>query len=270
MTVAGGETVDMGILPLTGWFTKFDGYIFNDLNRNGKRDAGEPGVPNFGLTLRKRENSLMDRGATAVSTDQSGYYLMENAYPLTEWLVLEAYDDRYYTTGVTYQADNQPTPTTIIGQGVDVSVLPIIGLSGTLDWGVHAYDATGDERRRPAERRHRRLDQLRHHPQRARSAVRGRRGLAAGRLRHHRRAVRDRPLRHARRQRRATRAATTNWPPTASYAYGQAAQHLRVRDMAASGQTASRADVDGAPLDQPRRPAGPPQSALAKAAWKAR
>ena len=82
----------------------------------------------------------MDRGATLVTTNASGYYVMENAYPLTEWLVLEAYDDRYDTTGVTYQADNQPT---VLGAGVDVSVLPIIGLSGTLDWGVHAYDPTG-------------------------------------------------------------------------------------------------------------------------------
>ena len=47
---------------------------------------------------------------------------------MTQWLVLEAYDDRYYTTGVTYQADNQPEPTTVLGPGVDVSVLPIIGL----------------------------------------------------------------------------------------------------------------------------------------------
>ena len=133
----------MGVLPLTGWFTKIEGYVFNDTNRNGKRDAGEPGIPNFGLTLRKRENSLMDRGSTAVSTNSSGYYVMENAYPLTEWLVLEAYNDSFYTTGVTYQADNQPTPTTIKGAGVDVSVLPIIGLAGKIDWGVHPYDPTG-------------------------------------------------------------------------------------------------------------------------------
>jgi uncharacterized repeat protein (TIGR01451 family) len=143
VTVANGETVDMGILPLTGWFTKFDGYVFNDTNRNGIKDPGEKGVPDFTLTLRKRENSLMDRGATLVKTNADGYYVMENAYPLTEWLVLEAYNDRYYTTGVTYQADNQPSPTTVLGGGVDVSVLPIIGLSGTLDWGVHAYDPTG-------------------------------------------------------------------------------------------------------------------------------
>ena len=143
VTVDNGETVDTGVLPLTGWFTQFEGFIFDDANRNGVKDAGEPGVPNFGLTLRKRENSLMDRGATAVATDADGYYVMENAYPLTEWLVLEAYDDRYYTTGVTYQADNQPNPTTVLGQGVDISVLPIIGLGGRLDWGVHTYDADG-------------------------------------------------------------------------------------------------------------------------------
>jgi len=143
VTVAGGETVDMGVLPLTGWWTPVDGYVFNDTNRNGKRDAGEPGVPNFTLTLRKRENSLMDRGTTTVTTDQSGHYYAEAVYPLTEWIILEAYDDRYYTTGVTYQADNQPVPTTVLGAGVDVSLLPIIGLSGKIDWGVHAYDAAG-------------------------------------------------------------------------------------------------------------------------------
>ena len=143
VTVNNGETVDMGILPLAGWWTRIEGHIFNDTNRNGVRDPGEPGVPNFTLTMRKRENSLMDRGATTATTNQSGYYLMENGYPMTEWLVLEAYDDRYYTTGITYQADNQPTPTTVLGQGVDLSVLPIIGLSGTVDWGVHAYDPTG-------------------------------------------------------------------------------------------------------------------------------
>ena len=93
--------------------------------------------PNFGLTLRRRENSLMDRGSTAVSDRPvRPLRLREQAYPLTEWLVLEAYDDRYYTTGVTYQADNQDQPTTVLGQGVDVSVLPIIGLSAARSTGA--------------------------------------------------------------------------------------------------------------------------------------
>ncbi len=112
---------------------------------NGCPDAGEGelGVPNYTLTLRRRDNSLMDRGTTVVGTDPCGYYCMESGYPMTQWLVMEAYNDLYYTTGVTYQADNQPTPTTVLGAGVDVSVLPIIGLSGTMDWGVHSYDPTG-------------------------------------------------------------------------------------------------------------------------------
>jgi uncharacterized repeat protein (TIGR01451 family) len=143
VSVANGETVDMGILPLNGWWTTIDGYVFNDDNRNGVRDPGETGVPQFTLTMRKRENSLMDRGTTAVTTDADGYYSFEGAYPMTQWLVEEAYSDSYYTTGVTYQSDNQPDPTTVLGAGVDVSMLPIIGLSGTLDWGVHAYDPTG-------------------------------------------------------------------------------------------------------------------------------
>ncbi len=142
VTVA-GDQVDMGVLPLTGWWTTLEGYVFNDLNRNGVRDAGEGGISGYTLTMRKRENSLMDRGAKVVTTEADGYYFMENTYPMTQWLVMEAYNDLFYTTGVTYQTDNQPTPTTILGAGVDVNVLPIIGLGGRLDWGVHAYDPTG-------------------------------------------------------------------------------------------------------------------------------
>jgi hypothetical protein len=156
VTVVNGETVDMGVLPLTGWWTNYDGYVFNDLNRNGVMDwndlnhdgcpqpgEGELGIPNYTLSLRRRDNSLMDRGSNLVGTDACGHYVFESGYPMTQWLVMEAYNDLYYGTGVTYQADNQPTPTTVLGAGVDVSTLPIIGLSGRMDWGVHAYDARG-------------------------------------------------------------------------------------------------------------------------------
>jgi hypothetical protein len=143
-TPANGEVVDLGILPLTGWWTMIDGYVFNDANRNGVKDPGEQGISNYTLTLRRRENSLMDRGTTTVTTNNAGYYQFEAGYPLTEWIVLEAYNDLFYTTGITYQADNQAEPTTVLGAGVDLNVLPIIGLSGRVDWGVHAYDPTGN------------------------------------------------------------------------------------------------------------------------------
>ena len=143
VTVASGETIDMGVLPLSGWWTEYDGYVYDDANRNGVMDSGEKGLAGYTLTMRRRENSLMDRGSTVVSTDANGYYKFEAAYPMTQWLVEEAYDDLHYTTGITYQADNQPNPTTILGAGVDVSVHPIIGLSGRLDWGKHTYDPLG-------------------------------------------------------------------------------------------------------------------------------
>jgi uncharacterized repeat protein (TIGR01451 family) len=142
VTVKANEVVDVGNLFLTGWFTKIEGYVFNDVNENGKRDAGEPGVSGYNVALKRRTNTVMDRGSTLVVTDPTGHYVMENAYPLTQWLVVEAYNDRYRTTGVTYQTDNQPTPTTVLGAGVDVNVLPIIGQSGQLDWGVKPYTRT--------------------------------------------------------------------------------------------------------------------------------
>jgi len=143
VTVSNGDTVQMGNVPTSGWWTEYDGYVFSDTNRNGVKDPGESGLPNFTLTMRKQDNSLMDRGTNVVTTNSTGYYHFESAYPLSEWTVMENYNDSFYTTGVTYQADNQPTPTTIKGAGVDVSVLSIIGLSGRMDWGVHPYDPTG-------------------------------------------------------------------------------------------------------------------------------
>ena len=139
VSVQGGGITNVGDISLLGWWTPIDGYVFNDLNEDGIRDAGEPGIPGFPITMRMRENALMDRGTTAVTTDANGYYWMESAYPMNQWLIMEAYADGFHTTGITYWADNQPTPTTVLGAGVDVNVLPVFSQSGHLDWGVKAY-----------------------------------------------------------------------------------------------------------------------------------
>jgi len=140
VSVKNGELTEMGAISMMGWWTTIEGYVFSDTNGNGKMDAGEHGIPNFPIAVKKRENSVMDRGTVGVVTDQTGHYFMESAYPITQWLVAEAYSDLYQTTGVTFQADNQPTETTVLGSGVDVNFLPIIGLGGRLDWGVKAYN----------------------------------------------------------------------------------------------------------------------------------
>ncbi len=156
VTVTDGQIYDMGTPFLTGWFTKVDGYVFNDQNKNGQKDPGEPGLANYLVVLRDRDNSEIDRMTIAVTTDPTGYYVFDKVYPMTSWMVLEAYNDRFYTTGITFQVENQvdpntgqPTsyynnqsgPTTIVGDGVDVGILPVLGQSARLDWGVHPYEA---------------------------------------------------------------------------------------------------------------------------------
>ncbi len=140
VTVANGQTVDMGTVLLAGWWTYIEGTIFFDTNGNGKQDPGETGVANQVVTIKTRNNSVIDRGSATTKTDSKGHYIFPGAYPLTSWVIVEVYNDRFKTTGVTYQADNQPNETTVLGGGVDVSVLPIIGLSGRLDWGVKFYN----------------------------------------------------------------------------------------------------------------------------------
>ncbi|GHJ53560.1 hypothetical protein Nm8I071_28670 [Nonomuraea sp. TT08I-71] len=139
VTVSGGKTVDIGAKSLVGWFTEITGTVFVDTNGNGRQDPGESGVPRFPVVLKERDNSLMDQATNSVVTDSAGHYAIKEAYPLTKWLVLEAFNTRYKTTGITYQAPNEPEPTTLLGAAVDVDVLPIIGLSGRVDWGVQPY-----------------------------------------------------------------------------------------------------------------------------------
>ncbi|WP_374971272.1 IPT/TIG domain-containing protein [Terrabacter sp. BE26] len=140
--VSGGEVYDVGNHMLVGWFTHLKGTVFVDDNGNGKRDPGEAPVPQFALTVRERDNSLMDQATNTVTTNDQGVYDIKEVYPLSKWLVLEAFNTRYRTTGVTYKGDNEDTPTTIRGGLVDVSVLPVLGLGGTVDWGVEPYGAT--------------------------------------------------------------------------------------------------------------------------------
>jgi hypothetical protein len=139
VTVRNGQKVDLGPKMLVGWFTNIRGSVYIDSNGNGKRDPGEIGVPRFPLSVKERDNSFMDQYTNSVTTDNNGYYDIKETYPLSKWLVLEAFNTRYQTTGITYKADNEPTPTTLMGAAVDLNFLPIIGLGGTVDWGVKPF-----------------------------------------------------------------------------------------------------------------------------------
>ena len=140
VNVVGGGITDVGNKPLVGWFSHIHGTVFVDSNGNGKRDPAEAGVPQFVLTVRERDNTLMDQFTNTASTDSTGAYDMREVYPLGKWLVLEAFNTRYKTTGITYKGDNESSSTTKLGSLVDLDFLPIIGLGGQIDWGVQPYD----------------------------------------------------------------------------------------------------------------------------------
>ncbi len=139
--VTDGQVTNVGNKMLVGWFTHIHGTVFIDSNANGKQDPGEKGVPQFPLTVRERDNSLMDQATNTSSTQTNGSYDIRETYPLGKWLILEAFNTRYRTTGITYKGENETSSTTQLGSLVDLNFLPIIGLGGEINWGVQPYDA---------------------------------------------------------------------------------------------------------------------------------
>ena len=142
VTVRDGASTDAGNEMLVGWFTHIHGHVFIDANANGKRDPGEPACRASRSTIRERDNSLMDQYTNTTSTDVNGLYDVRETYPLSKWLVLEAFNTRYTTTGISYRGENETASTTKLGGLVDLDFLPVIGLGGEVDWGVKPF-ATG-------------------------------------------------------------------------------------------------------------------------------
>ena len=44
VNISHGQVVDMGVLPLLGWFSRISGHVFADKNGNGRQDPGEQGL----------------------------------------------------------------------------------------------------------------------------------------------------------------------------------------------------------------------------------
>jgi hypothetical protein len=139
VSVQDGKVSDVGIRMLTGWFTEISGTVFYDLNENGRRDPGEPGVDHFNVILKDRDNTEIDRMSIASLTDAQGYYELPKGYPMGSWMVLEAYHELFKSTGITYQTLNMKEEVTITGNIVNIGILPVLGQPVRLDWGVKRY-----------------------------------------------------------------------------------------------------------------------------------
>ena len=140
VTVTGASgaesTANMGTVYIQYWFARISGYVFTDLNENGRRDPGEPGVEKSFLSVRERDNTPMDQFTNALETDSNGWYDVIQGYPLTRFLILEHVDPRFRPTGYTVTPCNAKKGITYTGGAVDISVLPVLGLCGEIDWGV--------------------------------------------------------------------------------------------------------------------------------------
>jgi hypothetical protein len=144
--VTAGQVDDMGILDQFPWFGNMYGKVCNDLNRNGKCESDEPGIPGLSVDLLSRDNSLQDQGQASAITDSQGNYKFTQVYPLGQWVVSQVYDERYYTTGVTYQTNSEATETTVMANGgfVDVSTFNQVGHITRFDWALHRYETPAD------------------------------------------------------------------------------------------------------------------------------
>jgi hypothetical protein len=145
VTVNHGQVVDMGVVPLLGWFSHIYGHVFIDTNGNGRQDPGEQGLFHAFVQNLNRTNNTMVGGIPAVYTDNNGFYDFKEAYPLGAMAINQFFNTRFKTTGITYQACNDPKEHSVVAPMVDVSYLPIISQCGRLDWGVIPYNPLGGD-----------------------------------------------------------------------------------------------------------------------------
>ena len=139
VTVAGGKVVDLGVVPLLEWWTRITGKVCIDTNGNGRCDPGEAGVPDFTVQNLNRTNNGQEGGQNTSVTHEDGSYEFTEAYPLGYNDVIQAFNPRWKTTGVTWQACNDPQEHTTLTAAVDVQYNPVIAQCGRLDWAVQPY-----------------------------------------------------------------------------------------------------------------------------------
>ena len=98
---ATGGAVNLGNVQVLAWFARQDHYVFNDINQNGQRDPGEPGIPEQAVNLRNRDGTIYQ----SFPTDADGYVPFDEVFPFFHWQVAEVDFLRFKATGVTVYVD---------------------------------------------------------------------------------------------------------------------------------------------------------------------
>jgi large repetitive protein len=153
VTVAPGQTVtvddgdpvhpgEQGV-GVSRWFGWLDGVVYKDLNANGVRDPGEPGVANTDMDQRWRDGSIKE----ATVTNPQGYYEYPTAEggPLGRWIINEQGFARFGVTGASVHDEYDPSIVTHIPDDLGGSLLAnqllTEGHRATVDWGKVDYPA---------------------------------------------------------------------------------------------------------------------------------
>ena len=108
-----GGSVDLGKVQVLSWFARQDHYVFNDINQNGQRDQGEPGIPEQAINLRNRDGTIYQ----SFPTDAEGYVPFDEVFPFFHWQVAEVDFLRFKATGVTIYVDAGGGPVDTTNQG---------------------------------------------------------------------------------------------------------------------------------------------------------
>ena len=83
-------------IPVTQWRTNLSTSTFIDVNGDGVRQDGEPGLPLVATNIRYRDGSI----GFFNNTDLEGNAGFNEVFPFLNWLVVETDYTRYKTTGV--------------------------------------------------------------------------------------------------------------------------------------------------------------------------
>ncbi|RME72743.1 MAG: pectin esterase [Chloroflexi bacterium] len=124
------------------WFGWFSGHVFQDLNKNGLYEPGEPGIPNVELLMRFRDGSI--RYTTI--TDNNGYYEFPEVFELEKFYVTEVGFTNMGITGATLHNElniydpNDPSTYTRFPDVLTVTNLNWAAKRTIVDWGKYPYD----------------------------------------------------------------------------------------------------------------------------------
>jgi len=128
-----GATIDVRDVPVFSWFTRVETSTYMDLNQNGVRDPGEPGISQIPTRIRFRDGSV----SQFIPTDTDGYSPFDELFPLFNWYVVESDTTRFKGTGVHIAVDGGgPVASDPLYPGVLNSTYPTGGSTVRTDPGT--------------------------------------------------------------------------------------------------------------------------------------